>query len=72
MRRRRRAVYLSRVDRQRLERGEISAPEEALHKDDPVPSPPVGSEGTAGAPKKKVTGLSARDREILAERPPHW
>ncbi|WP_182354294.1 hypothetical protein [Flaviflexus huanghaiensis] len=71
MRKRRRAVYLSRVDRERLERGEISAPEEALHRDDPAPGRPAADRPDE---KKKVTekGLSARDREILSERPPHW
>ncbi|MGO1471717.1 hypothetical protein [Flaviflexus sp.] len=62
-----RAVYLSRVDRERLERGEIKTPEEALHKDDPtVRRTPERAE------TNKKSGLSQRDREILAERPPHW
>lgn len=64
---RRRAVYLSRVDRERLERGEISTPEEALHKDDPPARRTVGQ-----ADRKKREGLSSRDREILEDRPPHW
>lgn len=62
----RRAVYLSRVDRERLERGEISAPEQAVHKDDP---PAVRQPAPA---EKKQKRLSQRDREILEERPPHW
>lgn len=67
MTKRRRAVYLSRVDRERLEKGEISTPEEALHKDDPPAQQIVGQ-----ADQKKHRGLSARDREILEDRPPHW
>ncbi|WP_147599181.1 hypothetical protein [Flaviflexus massiliensis] len=62
-----RAVYLSRVDRERLERGEITSAEEALHKDDPPARRKPGQ-----AESKKKTALSQRDREILEDRPPHW
>ncbi|MBM9432479.1 hypothetical protein [Flaviflexus equikiangi] len=63
----RRVVHLSRVDRERLERGEITAPEEALHKDDPPARvKPVRAES------QRREGLSARDREIAENRPPHW
>lgn len=61
-----RSVYLSRVDRERLERGEIACPEEALHKDDPP------ARRKPGQAESKKTELSQRDREILEDRPPHW
>ena len=62
----RRAVRLSRVDRERLERGEIDTPEQALHLND------------AGQPvstQHEVKGLEARnadERRLLGDLPPHF
>ncbi|MFY9263187.1 MAG: hypothetical protein GX483_08830 [Actinomycetaceae bacterium] len=84
-RRKRRVVMLSRVDRERLARGEIATPEEAVHRFDAGPVNPVhpdrktgdvksGDTGTARKPSSELrrSQLSARDKEILAERPPHF
>ncbi|MDO5723982.1 MAG: hypothetical protein Q4P33_06245 [Flaviflexus sp.] len=61
----RRVVRLSRVDRERLERGEIAYPEQALHRDDHA-ADPLPPERRAEVPR------SGRDAEILSERPPHY
>lgn len=63
----RRVVRLSRIDAERLAKGEFSIPEDALHQYD---APPV-------LPQKKSVGqeleaLTPRDKEILAEVPPHF
>ncbi len=71
----RRAVYLSRVDKERMARGEISSAEEALHIYD-AHSVLCGQKNTVqkklDTTKKKSVELSAREREILAEVPPHF
>lgn len=61
----RRVVRLSRVDRERLEAGDISCPEEAVHKDDPP------AKKTLGADRKSST-MSSHDKELLRELPPHF
>lgn len=66
MTKRRRVVYLSRVDRERLERGEITAPEQALHHET------APDRQTFRVAEHKKERLSARDRELLEDRPPHW
>ena len=66
-RRRRAAVRLSRLDAERLARGEISSPEEALHLDDP--------KATRSAMREERRGVVARDageRRLLENRPPHF
>lgn len=66
-RRRRAAVRLSRLDAERLARGEISSPEEALHLDDP--------KATRSAMREERHGVVARDageRRLLENRPPHF
>lgn len=62
----RRAVRLSRVDRERLERGEIDTPEEALHLNDAR---------TVSSAPHEVKGVEARDaqeRRLLGDLPPHF
>lgn len=61
------AVRLSRVDRERLERGEIATPEEALHLNDAGIA--VSSEHEV-APK--VQAKDANERRLLNDRPPHF
>lgn len=72
----RRVVRLSRLDQERLDKGEISAPEEALHNDDPKDGPRRPSGATAGAdtknPPRRADSFSAHDRDLLAELPPHF
>lgn len=63
-----RTVYLSRLDRERLAAGEIAAPEEALHANDPPEQRPASTGSTAAGPP----GLSGHDQDILNERPPHF
>ena len=66
-RRRRAVVRLSRLDAERLARGEISSPEEALHLDDP--------KATRSAMREERHGVVARDageRRLLENRPPHF
>ena len=66
-RRRRAVVRLSRLDAERLARGEISSPEEALHLDDP--------KATRSAMREERRGVVARDageRRLLENRPPHF
>ncbi len=60
-------VRLSRVDAQRLERGEISDPAEALHLND--------RRITESAPREvapKVQARDANEQRLLADRPPHF
>ena len=72
----RRVVLLSRVDQERLARGEISAPEEAVHISDARGVHPKfysPQELAARAAKAaQQQSLSAHEREILAEVPPHF
>lgn len=73
----RRVVRLSRVDQERLDKGEIQTPEEAVHLFDagPIRSDRKGPAGTQDQAGKKVgqgEQLSPRDREILSDRPPHF
>ena len=58
----RRAVRLSRVDAERLARGEFTEPEEAVHNTDPPATKTVGADRTD----------TGRDAEILRELPPHF
>ena len=82
MRESRRVVRLSRVDQERLDRGGIASPEEAVHINDappiepvfPVPAEPgesVDGEGEASDPKPRRS-FSPHERDILAEVPPHF
>ncbi len=68
----RRVTALSRLDRERLERGEIACPEEALHIHDAKSAP--APERATWRQKKVVdeAKLSPREKEILAELPPHF
>lgn len=66
---RHRAVRLSRVDAERLARGEISTPEEALHIYD---APPLKVTRSTADKKKQSRTLSAHEREILDNVPPHF
>lgn len=61
----RRVVRLSRVDRERLERGDIEFPEQALHLDDQSASP-------ARHHRRGKEPIQGRDAQILSERPPHY
>lgn len=60
-------VRLSRVDQERLERGEISTPTEALHLNDRrvTESEPAAVEPT-------VRPRDANEQRLLADRPPHF
>ncbi|WP_216454913.1 hypothetical protein [Arcanobacterium phocae] len=64
----RRVVRLSRVDAQRLERGEIEYAEQALHISD---AGPVLSRKSAIEPPKPVN-LSPHERELIENIPPHF
>ncbi len=72
----RRVVALSRIDRERLARGEISAPEEAVHNTDaPAVYPEKGSAPLRAVRKKKKTvspGFTPHEMDILSEVPPHF
>lgn len=73
----RRVVRLSRVDQERLDKGEIQTPEDAVHLFD---AGPIRVTRTRASEKKDGAGggpdngkqLSPRDREILSDRPPHF
>ncbi|CRH88024.1 Uncharacterised protein [Chlamydia trachomatis] len=63
----RRVISLSRVDRERLERGEISLPEEAFKQyDAPAVAPQGHSYGS------DVKPLSLFEKDILENIPPHF
>ncbi len=57
------AIRLSRVDRERLERGDISEPTQALHLND-----------TARTREKRpsIQARDANERRLLEDRPPHF
>ncbi|MFT0846143.1 hypothetical protein VR010_00105 [Actinomycetaceae bacterium L2_0104] len=60
-------VRLSRVDRERLERGEIADPTDALHLND--------RKVTESAPREVAPSVRARDaneQRLLSDRPPHF
>ena len=66
-RKHRAVVRLSRVDRERLERGEISDPTDALHLND--------RKVTESAPREvapKVRARDANEQRLLSDRPPHF
>ena len=65
-RRRRAAVRLSRVDAERLARGEIANPEEALHLNDLRETRSLQREEPA------VAARDANERRLLGDRPPHF
>lgn len=71
-----RVVLLSRVDQERLDRGEISAPEEAVHISDArVVNPKFFTAqelALRAVEKAKTPALSLHEKEILAEVPPHF
>lgn len=60
-------VRLSRVDRERLERGEIADPTEALHLNDRKVT-----ESAAHEISSAVTARDANERRLLDDRPPHF
>lgn len=66
----RRVVRLSRVDQERLERGEFASPEDAVHQWDLSGTTKPAGRQRAKANEEKA--LSPRDREILGDRPPHF
>lgn len=63
---RRAAVRLSRVDAERLARGEIANPEEALHLNDLRETRSLQREESA------VAARDANERRLLGDRPPHF
>lgn len=65
-RKRRAAVRLSRVDAERLARGEIANPEEALHLNDVRETRSLQREEPA------VAARDANERRLLGDRPPHF
>ena len=65
-RKRRAAVRLSRVDAERLARGEIANPEEALHLNDLRETRSLQREEPA------VAARDANERRLLGDRPPHF
>ncbi|QRV02000.1 hypothetical protein JTE88_07950 [Arcanobacterium phocisimile] len=64
-------VRLSRVDAQRLARGEFSAPEEALHVTD---AGPVMQRSKTGVVQRSAQpqALSPHERELIENLPPHF
>lgn len=65
-RKRRAAVRLSRVNAERLARGEIANPEEALHLNDLRETRSLRREESA------VAARDANERRLLGDRPPHF
>lgn len=65
----RRVISLSRVDRERLERGEISSPEEAFRQYD---APAVVPQGHTLNAEPEPEHLSPFEKDILANVPPHF
>lgn len=65
-RKRRAAVRLSRVDAERLARGEIANPEEALHLNDLRETRSLQRE------ESTVAARDANERRLLGDRPPHF
>lgn len=65
-RKRRAAVRLSRIDAERLARGEIANPEEALHLNDLRETRSLQREESA------VAARDANERRLLGDRPPHF
>jgi len=65
-RKRRAAVRLSRVDAERLARGEIASPEEALHLNDLRETRSLQREEPIVSPR------DANERRLLGDRPPHF
>ena len=65
-RKRRAAVRLSRVDAERLARGEIANPEEALHLNDLRETRSLQRE------ESSVAARDANERRLLGDRPPHF
>lgn len=63
----RRVISLSRVDRERLERGEISSPEEAFRQYD---APTVVPQGHSFSTDEEP--LSPFEKDILENIPPHF
>ncbi len=60
-------VRLSRVDQERLERGEIDNPTQALHLND--------RKVTESAPREvapRVQAHDANEQRLLSDRPPHF
>lgn len=77
----RRVVRLSRVDQERLERGEFASALDAVHQWDAAGARttssnlPDSGRTTGQRQTNRHSGqrqLSQRDREILGERPPHF
>lgn len=66
-RRHRAAVRLSRVDAERLARGEIRQAEDALHLNDHKKSVSYQHEV-----EPKVSARDANERRLLDDRPPHF
>lgn len=64
-----RAVALSRVDRERLQRGELSYPEQALIHQDFVAQVPHAARGHTSLDTQDLT---PHEREILENLPPHF
>ncbi len=66
-RRHKAVVRLSRIDQERLERGEISNPTEALHLNDRrvTESEPIAVE-------PRVRARDANEQRLLTDRPPHF
>lgn len=58
-------VRLSRVDAERLQRGEIKRPEDALHLNDLRET--VSEQHAA-----RVVARDANERRLLGDRPPHF
>lgn len=73
VRKSRRVVRLSRVDSERLAKGDFRSPEDALHQYD---APSVLPQKKVLQQKKSVgqelKALTPREKEILAEVPPHF
>jgi hypothetical protein len=65
-RKHRAAVRLSRVDAERLARGEIAKPEDAVHLNDPRET------RSLQRAESTVAARDANERRLLADRPPHF
>ncbi|MGV9196640.1 hypothetical protein ACTOVL_05490 [Arcanobacterium canis] len=63
-----RVISLSRVDREKLERGEFLTPEQAVHQWDHT----VGSERARRQPAQDTQRFTPHEQDLLREIPPHF
>ncbi|MDP9801172.1 hypothetical protein J2S49_001248 [Arcanobacterium wilhelmae] len=63
-----RVIALSRVDREKLERGEFTSPEQAVHQWDHT----AGGERARRQPARDEARFTPHEKDLLREVPPHF